>query len=142
MDVLMGNTDAFAPIVGFDREILKNFHIILITILCNFEIVVDKFKNFCFKIASLYMEKYPWYPMSATVHKVLVHWAASSLPLGCLGENASKACNKFYKKNRLSHARQNSRLNILTDVFCRAMDSSHQRTATSKYNQQFSSRGY
>ena len=49
------NTDTFASIVGFDREVLKNFHIILITISCNFEIDVDKFKNFCFKTASRYV---------------------------------------------------------------------------------------
>ena len=72
--------------------------------------------------------------MSATVHKKLVHGAqiiaASSFPLGCLGENASEARNKFYKKDRLSHARQNSRLNNLTDVFCRVMDSSDPLVST------------
>ena len=66
--------------------------------------------------------------MSATVHKVLVHGAqiiaASFLPLDCLDENASEERKNFFKKVRLSHARQNSRLNNLTNVFCRAMDSS------------------
>jgi len=122
------NTDTFASILGFDPEVLRDFYIILITISCNFEIDVQKFKNFCKKAGSLYMEKYPWYPMSATVHKVLAHGAqiiaASSLPLGCLAENASEARNKFYKKDRRSHARQNSRINTMTDVFCRALDSS------------------
>jgi len=66
--------------------------------------------------------------MSATVHKVLAHGAqivaATSLPLGCLGENVSEARNKIYKNDRRSHARQNSRLNTMTDVFCRALNSS------------------
>ena len=61
------------------------------------------------------LEKYRWYPMSVMAHKVLLHGAqiiaAASLPIGCLVENASEARNKFYKKDRLLHARQNSRLN-------------------------------
>lgn len=44
--------------------------------------------------------------------------------MGCLGESASEARNKFYKDDRLSHARQNSRINNLSDVYHRAMDSS------------------
>ena len=74
------------------------------------------------------MEKYSWYPMTATVHKILVHGSqlieSSVLPIGSLGENASEARNKFYKRDRQFHARQNSRENNLTDVFNMAMDSS------------------
>ena len=71
------NTDTFASIVGFDREILKvlPYNSYKYNISYNFEINVDKFKNFCLKTASLYMEKYHWHPMSATVHKVLVRVA-------------------------------------------------------------------
>jgi len=49
--------------------------------------------------------------------------AASCLPVGCLGESASEARNKIYKNDRRSHARQNSRLNTMTDVFCKPLDS-------------------
>jgi len=38
-------------------------------------------------------------------------------------ENASEARNKIYKKDRLSHARKNSRINTMTDLFHRAIDS-------------------
>lgn len=60
----------------------------------------------------LYVNTYPWYPMSSLV------------PVGCLGENGSEARNKHYKNNRKSHARKNSRLNNMADVFYRVMDSS------------------
>lgn len=122
------NVEIFASILEFDVDILKYFHTILITISCEYEVNVDKFQNYCERAACLYMEKYPWYPMSATVHKILAHSSqiivASVLPVGCLGENASEARNKFYKQDRRSHARQNSRVNNITDVFHRAMDSS------------------
>jgi len=66
--------------------------------------------------------------MTATVHKILVHGPqiieSSLLPVGCLGENASEARNKYYKRDRILHARKNSRVNNLTDVFHRALDSS------------------
>lgn len=66
--------------------------------------------------------------MSPTVHKILVHGSdiinSCLVPVGCLGENASEARNKLYKHDRRSHARKNSRLNNLSDVFHRAMDSS------------------
>ncbi|XP_039948592.1 uncharacterized protein LOC120766910 [Bactrocera tryoni] len=67
--------------------------------------------------ADLYFNKYDWYPISATIHKILVHSAqimeASLVPVGCLGENASEARNK-----------KNARSNNIVDVFNRAMDSS------------------
>jgi len=74
------------------------------------------------------MHKYPWYPTSPTIHKVLVHEFqinnSTLVPLGCLGENASEAPNKIYKKDRLSHAKKNSPINTMTDLFHRAIDSS------------------
>jgi len=67
--------------------------------------------------------------MSPTIHKVLVHGFqinnSTLVPLGCLGENASKARIKIYKIDRLSHARKNSRINTMTDLFHRAIDSAH-----------------
>lgn len=66
--------------------------------------------------------------MSVTLHKVLIHGpqiiASSVLPIGCFGENASEARNRFYKRDRRSYSRQCSRVNNLTDVFHRSMDSS------------------
>lgn len=46
------------------------------------------------------------------------------MPLGFLAENASEARNKFYKKDRIAHARKDSRVHNMIDVYGRAMDSS------------------
>jgi len=86
------------------------------------------FKQLCKETLLLHLKKYPWYPTTATVHKLLVHGAqvieCSVLPVGSLGEKSSEARNKLYKRDRLLHSRKNSRVNNLTDVFHRALDSS------------------
>lgn len=48
----------------------------------------------------------------------------STVPVGCIEENGSEARNKYYKSERLFHARQNSRKHNLTDIFNTAKDSS------------------
>jgi hypothetical protein len=56
-------------------------------------------------------------------HKVLIHGKEillnSILPLGNFGEDAAESRNKFYKKDREMHARKDSRIHNLTDVFNR-----------------------
>lgn len=121
-------SNLLASVLDIEFDIIDRLHTILITISCEFSISCEKFKSFCDDTFSLYMAKYPWFPMSPTVHKILVHgfqiMESSVMPVGCLGENASEARNKCYKRDRRSHARQNTRVNNLTDVFNRSIDSS------------------
>jgi len=60
----------------------------LILISCEHTINAEKFKSLCL---------YSWYPMSPTIHKILVHGYQIInqfiVPLGVLGENASEARN-------------------------------------------------
>lgn len=52
--------------------------------------------------AKLFVENYPWYNMSPTVYKILIHgpeiMKASKLPIGMLSEEAQEASNKILKK--------------------------------------------
>lgn len=72
----------------------------------------------CYATAEIYFKNYKWYPMSATLHKILAHSSqiaqASIVPLGCAGENASEARNKFYKKDGIEHARKDSREHLMS----------------------------
>ena len=74
------------------------------------------------------MTKYPWFPMPATINKILIHAKQilenSVLPAGYFWEEASEARNKFYKTDREFHAKKNSTINNLEDIFNRAMDTS------------------
>lgn len=122
------NPELFASITNVNIEFLKHLQVILIAISCNFELSVENLKSFCYRTAEIYFQYYEWYPMSATLHKILAHSSqivqASIVPLGCAGESASEARNKFYKKDRIEHARKDSREHNISDVFNRAMDSS------------------
>lgn len=122
------NAALLSSILDFDYDILQSFHTILTTINCEYDINSEKFKAFCAKVFVAYHKKYPWYPMSPTVHKVLVHGHqiidTCLVPVGCLGEHASESRNKLYKSDRRGHARKCSRLDNITDVFNRSMDSS------------------
>ena len=64
--------------------------------------------------------------MPATIHRVYAKQILenSVLPAGYFGEEASEARNKFYKRDREFHARKNSHINNLEDIFNRAMDTS------------------
>ena len=72
--------------------------------------------------------------LAILAHKILAHSAqilqASIDPLGCAGGNSSEARNKFYKKDRIEHARKDSREHNIADVFNRAMDSSDSLLST------------
>lgn len=87
-----------------------------------------KFNNICLETAKLYNDKYGWYKMPSAVHKTLAHGAQvilnSSLPVGVLGEDAAESRNKYYRNDRLFHARKTSRIDNMADMFKRALVSS------------------
>lgn len=118
----------FAEITDVDETLITRFRNILISLSCQYPLDLDKFETYCFQTANIFMDKYPWYPMTPTVHKILIHSRQileySVLPVGFLGEDAAESRNKLYKHDRLFHARKSSRKNNLTDVFNRAMETS------------------
>lgn len=122
------NPKLFAEITGIDEKLIERLRIILITISSNHFLDVNRFGTFCMDTAKLYVEKYNWYYMPASLHKVLIHGADiarnSILPLGMLSEEGAEARNKYYKRDRLMHSRKNSRLHTMHDLFCRQLDAS------------------
>ena len=63
--------------------------------------------------------------MSPTVHKLLAHGCdiAKKFPMPQIyfAEDCTESWHKYYRKNIISHARQNSRENRLLDIFNRAL---------------------
>jgi hypothetical protein len=116
-------TEKFAEVTDVDEQLIKRFKNILIALACQYPLNPDLFGEYCSETGNLYMKLYDWYPMSASVHKVLIHGKEillnSILPLGNFGEDAAESRNKFYKKDREMHARKDSRIHNLTDVFNR-----------------------
>jgi len=120
--------ELLAEILDLDVTLVKNFRTILLVL--NSQLPVDpiKFQKFCFDTAKIFNEKYGWYKMPSAVHKTLAHGAQiilnSLLPVGVFGEDAAESRNKYYRNDRLYHARKTSRVDNLTDMFKRALASS------------------
>jgi hypothetical protein len=87
-----------------------------------------KFKTFCHDTAKMFVSLYSWYKMPVSLHKILIHSyqivQVFPLPLGAFSEESAEARNKFYRRDRLNHARKSSRENNMKDLFNYQMYSS------------------
>ncbi|XP_065669294.1 uncharacterized protein LOC136088723 [Hydra vulgaris] len=92
------NSQVSADILGVDLELINRFHVVLQVLSSGFPIDADKLDNYSTETALLFVEKYPWYNMPTTVHKVLIHGAlitkTAILPIGQLPEDAQESRNK------------------------------------------------
>ena len=117
-----------SEVTGLDEQLMKNLRTILLCFSSPLPIDPDKFEIFARATAKIWVEKYSWHPMPCTVHKVLIHGAeiirATPINLGMLSEEASEAKNKFYRLDRLHHARKCSRIFNLEDMFNRSLEMS------------------
>lgn len=109
------NPEISAEITKIDVQLIKKMHIIMIVVASGYEIDVEEFKNFAIDTARYYVEKYPWYYMSPTLHKYFIHGpeiiAHALLPIGQLSEEAQESRNKDFKNYREHHSRKSSREN-------------------------------
>lgn len=82
-----------AEITGLDINIINRFRCILQVISSGYSINMSKFEQFSFDTAKMYVELYPWYYMSTTVHKILIHSPIISsyiLPIVCFWKRPKK----------------------------------------------------
>ena len=115
-----GDPPAFSEITGVDQGLIERLQTILEAINSTEPIDADKFGEFAFQTAQLYVQQYPWYYMPASAHKLLVHGrdviSRFLLPIGMFSEEAQEARNKHFRSFRLHHARKDSRLHTMTDL--------------------------
>lgn len=82
---------------------------------------IDKFEKFAFKTAEMCIEKYSWYKMPPSVHKVLIHGAniikSFELPIGWYSEEAQEANNKIFRLARSNFSRMTDRVLTNKDTF-------------------------
>lgn len=122
------NPEVSAEITKIDVELIKKLHTILVAVSCGHQINVEKFRNFTLSTAKYFVEKYPWYNMSPTLHKFLIHGSEiithALLPIGQLSEEAQEARNKDFKSYREHFSRKCSREKSNEDIFNRFLISS------------------
>lgn len=112
-------------ITGLNKELLERMHNILAVINSNCEINIDSFSEYIESTRELYVSEYEWYPLSPTLHKLLVHGRAivkhAILPVGMYSEEALETRNKSIRKFRENHSRRFNRIVNITDVYQRLM---------------------
>lgn len=113
---------------GVDEELIKRFSAILFVLSSGNKINLNTFERYCRSTLELYNEKYKWYPLTPTVHKVLAHGSliikTAVLPLGQLSEEAQESRNKDIRNYRRFFSRKASRRMTIEDLFCRLLLSS------------------
>ena len=96
------NAEQTAAIINIDVHLIKRIYAVLCTLSSGFMIDADKLKDYCLEPAKLFIQLYPWYYMSQSLHKILIHgWQVVDemvLPIGMMSEEALEAQNKDFKK--------------------------------------------
>ena len=115
------NPKKTSEITGLNEELIDRCDTILRVISSGYPIDVTAFKKYALDTARLYVRFYEWYPMPASVHKILLHGSQAIeiavLPIGMLSEEAQESRNKDFRKFRTSKSRKTSRKDNLQDVF-------------------------
>ena len=87
---------------------------------CGYSVNVTAFKKFALDTARLYVKLYEWYPMPASVHRILIHGSEAIemalLPIGMLSEEAQEARHKDLRKIRELRSRKTSRIDMMQDM--------------------------
>ncbi|KAK5645599.1 hypothetical protein RI129_006899 [Pyrocoelia pectoralis] len=109
-----------SDITGISYNLIYRLKVILEAISSGHLIDPEKYDRYGLETARLYVDLYPWHPMTPTMHKVLLHGAViikkSLLPIGQLSEEAAEARNKHFRSYRIDFARKFSRESCNQDI--------------------------
>ena len=130
-----GNTDrcffndpgASNLITGIYIQIITRFGVILRTLWSDYDINEDVYEEFALRTAEMFVERYSWYYMPPTFHKILIHGrqviSSTLIPIGQLSE-AQESRNKYIRRYREHFSRKISRRKTNLDVMHRLLMSS------------------
>ena len=99
-----------AAITELDEELISRCDTVLQTLSCGYAIHLLAFQEYAIDMARYYARLYPWFPMPASVHRILIHGtdviAVALLPIGMLSKEAMKARNKDFRRFREKRCRK------------------------------------
>ncbi|XP_050337642.1 uncharacterized protein LOC126763916 [Bactrocera neohumeralis] len=97
------NAGLASQITGVDEELILRCAALLQAMSSGYKINADKFKQFALETAKGLVEKYPWFYLPPSVHKILVHGSevieSAIISIGELSEEAAEAKNKDIKSS-------------------------------------------
>lgn len=119
------NSSIAAEITGIEQIFIDRCGVILNCISSGFNIDKAKFKEYTLNTARHLVQKYPWFYLPASVHKVLIHGCEiienALVSIGELSEEAAESTNKHIKLFRRDHTRKMSRITTNTDLLHRLL---------------------
>lgn len=115
------NSSKFSEITMIDEDVIIRLRVILKAISCGTKLNIPKFREYCKKTTELLIEKYGWYTMPPSVHKILEHGHSIAelfeLPLGFYSEENLEAQHKDVRNARLNHTCKINRINTMTNLY-------------------------
>lgn len=119
------NASLSAQITGLDKDVIEKCATLLQALSSGYKINVEKFREYALDTAKDLTQKYSWYYLPPSVHKILIHAPDviehALVSIGELSEEAAESRNKDIKKFRLHHTRKTSRVSTNTDLFNRLL---------------------
>lgn len=112
--------DLAARITGVCETLIYKFSVILRVLASGYEVNTDAFRSYALETAEIFVDRYPWYNMPSSVHRILIHGADIishvALPIGMMSEEALKARNKEFRDLRQNHSLKDNRTNTMQDI--------------------------
>ena len=124
------NSIYLAEQIGVDEDLVHRIHMVWIALASGEHLCADKFGRYCEDTIKLYHREAHWYPMCASLHKVLVHakdvirLLPPEITAGMLSEEPAEASNKDVKNFEQHHAFQGDYVKKALAVFHRLIDRS------------------
>lgn len=119
------NWEKSAAILELDPDLIRRLAVITSVLNSGLDIDAEKYDTYAMDTAKLWVELYPWYYMTPTIHKILVHGKQiienSLLPIGMFSEEPQETSVKVYRGNRREFSRKCSRVATNTDVMHRML---------------------
>nr|XP_042898632.1 uncharacterized protein LOC122269457 [Parasteatoda tepidariorum] len=114
------NSKKSSEITGLNENLISMCNTILKALSSGYAVDSSKFYNYSLELANLYVNEYSWYPMPASVHKILIHGhdilKSALLPIGMMSEEAQEARNKDFRNYREKFTRKISRVHTNEDI--------------------------
>ena len=111
---------AVSGIIEIEEEVITCLHTILQVLSCGEKIDTIKFKDFCMTTANILKERYGWYKIPPSVHKILFHGSDivsfCDVPFGWLSEEPQEANNKIFRRARINNSRMCNRQSTNEDI--------------------------
>lgn len=119
------NPSKTAEITGLDEDIIRMFSNILRALSSKISVNATAYHAYAEQTRLRLTRLYPFYPLSPSVHRMLVHGASiikhCILPIGMMSEEVQERGNKSIRYFREHHSRKCGRQANIEDVFKRLM---------------------